>query len=104
MSDEMKRELDGIKARLVAVEKRLGGEIGEVKTIVRSIAISVSRLTEKMDTNLQRTATKDDISRLNERLDGFAGKHKDIEFDLAKHQHRLDDYGRRIAKFEPRRA
>lgn len=101
MSSDMKQEMN-----------RLGSDLGEVKTIVRNIAVEVSKLTEKMDTSLQRMATMDemkkDLGSIKGQLDDFTAdiqasrrerSLQDESFNFLKDM--LGDHERRLSKLEP---
>ena len=70
MSDEMKRELNAVKTRLDRVE--LGME--DLKTLSRRTMIAVAKMTGDIAEMKSAMATKDDISGLNRRMDGFVSR------------------------------
>ena len=119
MSDEMKRELNALRAEMhkgmgeFRDELRKGRsesrqEMVEIRAIFRRTMIHVARMTGdiadiKHDLATS-VATKDDISMLYNRMDNFSGSQKDADFNSAKNLHRLDDHGKRLDKLEARRA
>lgn len=70
MSSTMRKELDGVK-----------NEMPDLKAVIRRMAVSVSQLhgdVGEIKTFLKTSvATKDDISALNTRMDGFSGLLRD---------------------------
>ena len=70
MSSIMRKELDGVK-----------NEMTDLKAVIRRMAVSISQLhgdvTEMKDYLKTSVATKDDISALNTRMDGFSALLRD---------------------------
>lgn len=93
MSDEMKRDIEKLKA-----------DVSDLRATNKVVVRTLVRIEAKVDAGLAAMATKDDISRLNGRMDRFAGIQSDRDFDMAKNRHRLDDHDRRLIELEERRA
>jgi hypothetical protein len=132
MSDEMRRELNGLRAEMrlrmgelhkgmdeLRGELRSGlgesrremgesrREMGELKSMFRRTMIQAARMTgdlaEIKHELAANVATKHDVSLLLGRMDKFAGSQRDADFDSAKTAHRLDEHHRRLTRLETRR-
>lgn len=96
MSDEMKRELNAVKARLGHVETKLD----RTMITVARMAGEISEIKHDLAT---KVATKDDISMLKKSIDAFAGRQQVRDFQWSKHQFLLDDHDKRLTRLEARR-
>jgi archaellum component FlaC len=115
MSDEMKRELHGVKADIGEVKKRLGrieanlggvtSGIDELKSMVRRIASTLTKTNADVN-EFKEYAHENFVTKgeFHSRMDGLSGKVDDMRFDWSKHQVRLDDHDKRMTKLEGRRA
>lgn len=112
MSDEMKQELAALRGEMHNGMGELRVEMREMKTIVRNIAVEVSKMTGKMDESLQRLATvdamKEDIGVIKNQLDDFTADIRasrrdrslqDESFNFLKDM--LGDHERRLSNLEP---
>lgn len=124
MSDDMKRELNGVKAEL----GRLGGQfaalnadvsvlktdvstlktdvsilkedVTDIKAVNGRLVLTLVRLEGKFDDMSERMATKDDVSDLRGQVAGLAGKIDGMRLDWASHRLRLEDHEARITGLE----
>jgi len=97
MSDEMKRDIEKLKS-----------EAADARATTKLIIKTLVRIEAKVDDGFAeiatRMATRNDISGLNDRIDGLAGKVDDMNLKWANHRDRLDDHHKRIIRLEDRRA
>lgn len=130
MSDDMKREISGLRNEMHksigALRDELRNGLGEsrkemgelrselrhglddIRAMFRRTMIHVANMTgdiagirHELATNV---ATKNDVSMLFDRIDDFAGFRKDSNFNESKNVHRLDEHDDRLKKLEGRRA
>ena len=115
MSDEMKRELNGLRGEvhkgfdelrreMAGMREDAAQDMRGIRAMFRRTMVQVAQLTgdaadikHEIATNV---ATKGDVSRILDRMDAFAGSKKDDDFDAAKNVHRLDDHDRRLRRLE----
>ena len=90
---EMKREMSGLK-----------GDVGTLTAVARNTAKALSRLIGDIADMKRDMATKDDISTVVKRMDGFTDMLQDSRWDWGKQKVRLDDHEKRIALLEVKRA
>ncbi len=93
MSEEMKRELSGLKS-----------DVGNLTTLARNTSKALSRLIGDIIDIKRDMATKDDISSLVKRMDGFTDLLQDSRWDWGRQKVRLDEHEKRIATLEAKRA
>jgi predicted nucleic acid-binding Zn-ribbon protein len=96
MSAAMRREIDGMKS-----------EMTDLKAMFRRTMLVVARMEGKIDSiehGMSSMATKDDISALNARMDGFSGLLLDSRQRWAVHADTLKQHHDRLTKLEQRRA
>lgn len=93
MSSTMRKEMDGVQS-----------EMKDLKTMFRRTMVNVARLTgdvgEIKDYLKTSVATKDDISALNARMDGFSGLLLDSRQRWAVHADTLKQHDDRLTKLE----
>lgn len=96
MSEDMRKEMAGLKVemgalngRLASVEERLDSGFAEQRLINRRIIATLVRLEGKVDDLSERMATKDDMSAVNARIDGLCGRIDDMDFRWANHEERI---------------
>ncbi|MDE2143758.1 MAG: hypothetical protein KGL74_12780 [Elusimicrobia bacterium] len=87
----MRKELDGVKS-----------EMRDLKAMFRRTMLHMARVDGNMDEMRRSMATKDDISGLNSRMDGFAGLLLDSRQRWAVHADTLTQHHERLAKIEGR--
>ncbi|MDE2490602.1 MAG: hypothetical protein KGM24_07115 [Elusimicrobia bacterium] len=96
MSGMMRREIDGMK-----------NEMSDLKSMFRRTMVSVAQLkgefVELKDYLKDNMATKDDISALNARMDGFSGLLLDSRQRWAVHADTLKQHHDRLTKLESQR-
>ena len=93
MSEEMKRELTELKT-----------DVEDIKSVNRRIIATLVRLEGKVDDMGERMATKDDIGRVMNHIDGLGAKVEDFNFRLAAQGYALDDHDKRLKKLETKRS
>ena len=84
--EEMERELRALKSmmeRTMIAVARMAGDIAEMKQVMAT-----------------KMATKDDISSLNARMDGFSGLLQDSRLRWAVHSDTLSEHDKRLKKLE----
>jgi hypothetical protein len=118
MSDEMKRELNGLRAEM---HKGMGemrhemgairdvlqkgfGEMGEMRAMLLRTMLGVADLTGTVADMKRDMATKGDLSMLNRRMDKFAGLQVDANVNANRDLRRLDDHDKRLKRLESREA
>lgn len=74
MSDEMKRELNGLRTELHDGLGELRQDMHEIRSMFRRTMIEVAKLTGTIVDLKHDVATKDDVSLLKGYLDDFAGE------------------------------
>ena len=93
MSDEMRREIDGLKT-----------EMAETKVVVRRLAIQMTKLTSEISEF--KTQVKSDLAVLldtiNRRFDGMAAILEDTRYRHAVHADTLLQHDLRLKKLESR--
>lgn len=128
MSEEMKREMKGLKSAVSALEIGFGGlrsdvdglkkdvsglkndvsglksDVGNLATLARNSSVILARLVGDFGDMKRDVATKDDISMIMKRIDGFADMLQDSRWDWGKQKVRLDDHEKRISALETKRA
>lgn len=135
MSEEMKREMKGLKSAVSALEIGFGGlrsdvdglkkdvsglkndvsglksdvsglksDVGNLATLARNSSVILARLVGDFADMKRNMATKDDISMIMKRIDGFADMLQDSRWDWGKQKVRLDDHEKRISALETKRA
>ncbi len=117
MSDEMKRDIAGLKQSVGHLEGtvgRLEGTVGRLEGTVGRLAGTVGRLEGTVDRIAKTMAdligtvaemkeampTKQDISGLNSRMDGFSGLLLDMRHRWAVHADTLAEHDKRLKKLE----
>lgn len=93
MSDDMKRDIQKLK-----------NDVADLRTTARQIVGTLVRMDDKLESVFRRMATKDDVSGLVARMDGFIDQLETGRYDWAKHQVRLENHEKRLARLEGRRA
>ena len=91
MSSTMRKELDGVKS-----------EMQDIKAMFRRTMINMARMDGNIDEMKRSLATKDDISGLNARMDGFSGLLLDSRQRWAVHADTLTQHHERLTKLERR--
>jgi chromosome segregation ATPase len=122
MSDDMKRELNGLRAEMNKgmsdVRHEMGGlrqEMGElrselrhgmddIRSMFRRTMIHVANMTGDIADMKRDVATKDDISRITGSIAGLSGKVDDMRLDWARSHDRLNEHEMRLDHLEPRRS
>jgi hypothetical protein len=74
------------------------------RDVDRRMITTLIRLESKIDGAIEKMATRDDISRLNERMDGFSGLLLDSRQRWSVHADVLQRHDARIADIEKRSA
>ena len=110
MSEAMKHELAGIRTYLGEMDKRFERRFELIEGAVNRTAISVTRLTERVDRMESNNATKDDVRELLGRFDTFATEILASRRERALHsmsymhqEGRIDDHELRITRLEIKR-
>ena len=93
MSEEMKRDLSGLK-----------NDVGNLTTLARNTSKALSRLIRDIADLRRDMSTKDDFSTLMKRMDGFADMLQDSRWDWGKQKVRLDEHEKRITTLEAKRS
>jgi len=121
MSEEMRKEMSGIKSDVGNLQKDMGvlkndvrvlkSDVGVIKsdvvnlsTVARNISMALSRLIGDIADMKRSMASKADISMLVKRMDGFADMLHDSRWDWGKQKVRLDEHEKRISTLEAKRA
>jgi uncharacterized phage infection (PIP) family protein YhgE len=128
MSEEMKQKLSGLETKVdalimdvdvlktdvgvlktdVGVLKTDMGtvksDVIDLKAITRNIAVLTAQVIGDMAEMKRNMATRDDISMLVKRMDGFVDILQDSRWDWGKQKVRLDDHEKRISVLEAKRA
>jgi archaellum component FlaC len=78
--------LDGIDVRLVGMDKKVTSGFGEVNAVIRSMAVAVSRLTERMESTATKSEMQNGFDAINRRLDDFSA-----DIKLSRHERALQD-------------
>jgi hypothetical protein len=133
MSDDMKRELNGLRTEMHKGMGEMRQEMGEfrkglsesrqeigdlrselrhglddIRAMFRRTMIHVANMTGDIagirHELTANVATKNDISMLYNHVDDFAGFRKDSDFNESKNVHRLDEHHDRLKKLEGHRA
>ena len=97
MSNNMRRELNELKETVASTNSMLNRTMISVAQLVGSMADMRQYLAENM-------ATKQDISHLSSRMDGFSGLLLDSRHRWAVHAETLADHDERIKKLETPKA
>lgn len=110
MSEDMRQELDGLKAEVrevnaglkalgVRMDARFEALEGMMHRLIR-FAVGTEETVREMDAYMRgKLVTREEFDH---RMDAYAGKAKEADFSLSRHTHRLDEHGERIKRLEDR--
>jgi chromosome segregation ATPase len=95
MSDDMRREIDDLKARTVRYEadaRALFESVESMTKMLRRVVVTTTQtgadLAELKTYVREKLVTKNEFDR---RMDGFAGRIDDFRLHMAQQKERLDD-------------
>ena len=94
--DQMKREISELKESVA----RIDSTVARMDATMNRVVISVAQLTGHMAGMKRDMSTKQDISGLNSRMDGFAGLLIDSRQRWAVHADTLVRHDERLTKLE----
>lgn len=109
MDDEMKRELNALKTEVATFKRDTEGRFDRLEGVLRRVAVNVTNLIGLVGDLKRTSATKQDIGRLNARID-----HAAIEVESSRrerafsgeafksHQKQLEDHAKRLLRLETR--
>lgn len=107
MSETMRRELNDLKKTVASTNETLASTnktLASTNATLHRVVVSVAQLTgdfaEFKNFVLANMATKNDISLLNERMDGFSGLLLDSRHRWAVHAETLSSHDERLKKLE----
>jgi hypothetical protein len=89
MLDEMKRDIEKLKS-----------ETADARATSKLIIRTLVRIESKVDEGFSKMATKDDVSIINGKIAGLAGKLEEMKLDWAHHHDRLNAHDKRLSRLE----